>query len=223
MLSAPADLIGSSIVVTGFLDPTVLQPKTLFEHGLLTKEDAVEMIYDAVLPDLVNLRLPWMLLSAETNRLSASTTLTLPSGEPVRDFVNSLLQLMPRVNINQIGLNHECHIEVGSVEKWHAVGDKILPKHEIWNGLLDDPGMIGITIRSKKAETNVDFQTVRIEPSIRVPHAVYVLVNNHFELREQDPSKALNMASRILIEKWHGSFKKSQTVFDKIREIAYNV
>jgi hypothetical protein len=56
--SAPADMIGSSIVMTGPFDPMHLQPSYLAEHGLLSDGDLAEIRYQILAPEVSVLMLP---------------------------------------------------------------------------------------------------------------------------------------------------------------------
>src|SRR5438128_983543 len=125
---APADLVGSAIVLVGAFDPMLVQPANLLSNGLLAESDFAQLRYEVLASEVSVMNLPWMQLILEPTKLSASTTLVNPIAEPVRDFVFGLYATSKIKHVTQVGLNHDTHFGVPSEEAWHKIGHLLAPK-----------------------------------------------------------------------------------------------
>jgi hypothetical protein len=193
--SAPADVVGTSVVFLGSFDPLVFQPVYMAEHGLLTDSDLTQLRYQFLANELMVLNLPWMQLSAEPGKIIASTTAESPIVEPVRDFLFALYETLPVRKVSAVGINHETHFAVQSEEAWHKLGHTLVPKEPLWNGVLVSPGTATVTIRGQRDD---DFQghiNVRVEPSTRLHPGIYVNVNDDMRLAAADSDRLVNLAA----------------------------
>ena len=72
--AAPADVVGTSIVLVGPADPTVLQPSNLLKIGALTEADLTELQYEIFAPEVTVAKLSWVRAIVERDKFMFSTT-----------------------------------------------------------------------------------------------------------------------------------------------------
>lgn len=206
-----------SIVLLGTFEPLRAQPADLLGKGLLKESDLTELRYETAIRELVVARLPWMQIIIEHQRLFAAATLQSPAGEPVRDFVVGLAELMPVRHVTAVGLNRDQHFATPSQEVWHKIGHLLAPKDVLWEKLLKSPGLQSLSIRGERPDGEGGFIDVKVEPSKVLPHGIYVHVNDHFqptvEALESNPDKILD----VLTDRWSESMLRADQIFAAIK------
>jgi hypothetical protein len=113
-----------------------------------------------------------------------------------------------------MGLNRVMHFKMDSEKSWHAFGDKIAPK-DVWKGVLEEPGLTSLTMqgpRQTPTQKREKYINVRVESSSRVMPGIFIEVNNHFEIKDNDLPKILN----ILKESWRDVLINSRKIADQI-------
>ena len=193
------------------------QPSTLLQNGLLTVADLSSLNYDLMMKDLSVLRLPWLQLTVEREKLSAMTTLANPAGEPVRDFVLSLSGLVVNPRFTALGINRDTHIAINSPEGYSGLLERLMeitgreaPPDDVggqiddfyfpnWGGILLKPIPRSLTIQSQRGDNTQGMLTVRIEPSTLISPGVYMQTNAHFEADpatiDREPDQLLDQLS----------------------------
>jgi hypothetical protein len=214
---APADLVGTSIVVLGVFDPLNLQPDSLLNSGALNETDLAELKYEIVAAEVAVVRLPWMHITVEANRLSAVSTLKQPIPEPVRDFVFAYCETLQIKRFNAIGLNHDRHFAVSSQEAWHNVGHVLAPKDPVWTKVLGTPGMRSLTIEGKRVEDSDGYVQVKVEPSLRISPGIYIQINDHFAAQPDELKKDPGHLLSILVNKWDESVQRADGILNAIK------
>jgi hypothetical protein len=202
--AAPTDLVGHSIVIVGTFDPSRMQPGELVKNGLFDEADLSGLTYSMILQDIVVGSLPWISFTVEREKLTATTTLTSPAAEPVRDFVLDLIELMPARQYSALGINRDTHLPLHSKDDLQALLDRLAAKmirssvpidddarlslgapHDArpnqWLEILVQPVLRTLSVQGNRDDGTSGSVTVRVEPSIRVLPAVYVQINDHFE------------------------------------------
>jgi hypothetical protein len=214
--AAPADLIGTSIVIVGQFDPRLLQPANLLSNGLLVEDDIAQLRYDVLAPEITIAKLPWMQLIIEADKLTASSTIQNPAAEPVRDFVFALCDMVPIRRFTAIGINHDTHFAVSSEDIWHKIGHTLVPKDD-WRKVIREPGMLSLTMRGQRDDAHRGSVNVKVEPSMQIRPGIYVNVNDHFDADEkllnEDPSYLL----RIVGESWDESNRRSEKIVTAVK------
>jgi len=217
MAPPPGDINGTSIVLLGTFAPLHAQPAELLWKGLLNERDLAELRYDTAMQDLVIATLPWVRIIIERERLIDAATPQNPAAEPVRDFVIGLAELMPVRRVTAVGINRDQHFATPSEEVWHNIGNLLAPKDVLWDKLLKSPGMQLLSMRGERPDGERGFIVVKIEPSMVVPHGIYVHVNDHYEAtaeaRESSPSKILD----VLTERWSESMLRADQIIAGVK------
>lgn len=218
--SAPADFVGTGIVLIGACDPLLFQPKSLVEKGLISETDASQLRYDILSQDITVLRLPWVQIVAETTKITATTTLEAPLGEPIRDFLLAYCDALPIRRFTAVGLNHDTHFGVPDEESWHKVGHTLAPK-AFWAPLVGNPGMLSIAIKGSPEDGREHGAVnIRVEPSLRIKPGVYVQVNDHIGSDEKTLSEDPDFILTAIEEQWDKSKARSDKIVSALKELA---
>jgi hypothetical protein len=214
--SAPADVVGTSIVFLGVFDPLLLQPAYLAENALLTDSDLAQLRYQFLAAEIAILNLPWMQVVADPTKLMAATTTQSPIVEPVRDFIFALYETLKFRRVTAVGLNHDTHFGVRSEEVWHKVGHALAPKDDLWRRILVEPGTASLLIQGKRDDEFQGNVNVKVEPSALVHPGIYVNVNDHMVLADLDGDRLVKAAG----EKLYASKARSDLIVAAIKELA---
>ncbi len=217
---SPDDLTAMQVVVIAPFSPRALQPLELRGLGVLSDEDVLEAEFDCLFEDLMTFRLPWMQATFETGRLVADTDPSNPKPEAIRDFVVLLLRSTKIRGIKAIGINHDLHFPVSDEQVWHKVGHKLAPKEDLWDHVLDHPGMEGISVSGLRKDGKLGKMTVRVEPSRRLKFGIYVNVNDHFIADEASQEGSALWFSDLLQSSWLASERRANDVFAMIQGIS---
>lgn len=214
--SAPADVVGTSIVFVGVFDPLMLQPTYFADNGLLGDSDLAKLRYQFLAAEIAIVDLPWMRLVAEPGKLLASTTPESPIIEPVRDFIFTFYEVLKVRHVTAVGFNHDTHFGVSSVEAWHKVGHSLAPKEPVWVKALVDPGTASLSIQGKRDDEFQGTINVKVEPSLRISPGIFLSVNDHMTLAEPDSDRLVNLAT----EKLYTSKARSDVILASLKELA---
>ena len=155
----------------------------------------------------------WFKLQVETQRFVVRTE-NETHFELLSDLVMGTFSLLEHTPVSAIGLNRVMHFKMDSEESWHAFGDKIAPK-DIWQGVLEEPGLLSLVMQGPKQKPNQRSENhinVRVESSKRTIPGILIDVNNHFEIKDNDLQKVLN----ILKESWRDVLINSRKIADQI-------
>jgi hypothetical protein len=233
--AAPADMVGNSVVLVGSFEPTRVQPSVLFENGLLNEGDILGLSYEALVKDVTVVKMPWITLSVEREKLSAASTLEYPAGEPIRDFVLGLLEIMPVRRYTALGINRDAHIPIPSMERYQALMDRLggQQRPELASLLEsafpdEDDILLNVRVNSVGFEAQREDGTrgavkLRFEPSARVSPGLYIQVNDHFEADGTTIDAEPEQLLKQLTEGWGASMRRADSVVSLLRSIADGV
>jgi hypothetical protein len=230
--TAPADLVGYSIVLVGRFDPMSFQPSMLLKNGLLNEADLADLSYEMLFKEVCIIRLPWLVLTVEPQKLSAITTLQTPAAEPIRDFVLDFAEELPDGRFTALGINRDTHIAIKSNEHYEMLLERItaslspfgLSKDGLerepldWHGILQPTVLRSIAFQGQRDDDTRGMALVRLEPSTRLSPGIYILVNDHFDA---DPSR-LDAEPKHLLSQlssgWVSAMQRAESVVEVIRK-----
>lgn len=207
---------GHSIVLIGNFNPKIFQPAWFGSEGLIQKKEAEQSTIEIIHPDVVIFSLEWLRVMVTRERFSVET-FQEPFDEILRDLVLGTFKLLRYTPITQIGINRDMHFQMESEEKWHAVGHKLAPK-ELWTGLLEDPGMLRLTMEGKRSDGLKGCIRVTIEPSGKVHPGVSFQYNDHFETKDPISTVGSDEIINILNNCWKESYDKSKNIIYSLLE-----
>ena len=229
----PPQISGSSIVALGHLNPLIFRPEWLRDKEIVVGSDFEGIAIDVIHPEIVSFKLPWGNVQVDRERLTV-----VAAQEPLirnSDFFVKCFQALPETPISAVGINRDVHFSASSLEALHHVGDVLAPKAFWGDFVLSDGaragGMRSLIMeqcivkdgRRTRLDGSYGWIHVKVEPSpstIKIPHGVFVQVNDHFDLVRSDKPADGKVAAELVSERWEASVKRSEHLIDRIMELA---
>ncbi len=226
-------LDGMNVVVRGHFNPGIFSPAWLLAQAIIGPSEYADAEPNIITRDFASFRTGWLLCDVTADALQLRTT-DLDEFERVRDVVVAVLRTLHHTPVGALGINREIHFPVRDLEAWHAVGDALAPK-AVWENVLIAAGMRNITLWGVRPDDYMGRVQVQVEPSLRVPRAIYVSVNDHFGLHKRPPGfqetrnaawevtsednveptpDKLQVALDILLNDWATSLARAETVIE---------
>ena len=196
----PDSLETVSIVFVGTFLIDEFDPSNLYKMGCI---EAAELEVGKIVlrfPETFVIRYPSLQIHAEINKIVISSTFEEPVFERARDFFLSFFGASKNHSASAIGINSDTHRRAGDTERWHAIGHRLVPK-SAWHDTvkLHEAGLSSVAVEGKRQDGESGAVRVRSEPSLLLPAGVYVQVNDHFNLRTENP---IEDAIRIVNSHW---------------------
>lgn len=206
----------AAIVLIGDFNPKIFQPAWFSAEGLIKKQDEEDSKIEVIRPEFVSLDFGWMKLQVTRDRFQVST-LQEPYYEPMRDLVLGTFQTLSHTPIRMMGINSEIHYLMPNEAVWHDLGNTLAPK-DLWNDILDNPGLSTMTMEGKRTDGYNGIIHVRVGPSNDVKPGVVISINDHFDFA---PSEELSAhgADEVIsaIQKvWGTSQKRTSNICEAI-------
>ncbi len=217
MISQNPEISGISIVLIGDFNPKIFQPIWFSSEGLIKKNEAEEAKIVTVHPEICVFQLEWLQLEVTRNRFVVQTSQE-PYFEILRDLAYGTFELLHHTPLKQLGINYNAQYRVKSEKEWHEFGDKITPKN-IWNDILDKPGMSTATIEGNLNRDGFKGHTkVKVEPSKKFHPGIFFDINDHYEVEDQAKSLGGKEIVTILKQMWKKSIDRSVYIVNTLIE-----
>ena len=184
------EIDGSSIVVLGSFNPAIFHPLWFKINQLIRSEEADAAKLEVTHPAISVFSLEWFKLQVEMERFIVETTDKANFG-PISDLVLGAFSVLDHTPVRALGINRVMHFKMDSREKWHAFGHMIAPK-EVWQGVMERPGLRSLTMEDPR-DAPMGFTRVRIEPSKQIDPGIFIEVNNHYEIKDNNIQNMLNI------------------------------
>ena len=184
------EIDGSSIVVLGSFNPAIFHPLWFKTNQLIRPEEADDAKLEVTHPAVSIFSLEWFKLQVDMERFIVETTDKSNFG-PISDLVLGTFSILDHTPVRALGINRVMHFKMDSREKWHAFGHMIAPK-EVWQGVMERPGLRSLTMEDPRDDP-MGFTRVRIEPSKRIDPGIFIEINNHYEIKDNNIQNILNM------------------------------
>lgn len=159
-----------------------------------------EQEIDIISREVTAFRAGWLNLQVTTDGLQIMT-FDAEEFYRLRDLAIGILNTLRHTPISVMGINREVHLSVSDKEQWHAVGDALVPK-DIWKKEMTVPGMRNVTVWDARPDEHSGHVQVQVEPSARIPQAIYIACNDHYNLApaSRTPSRdvAWDLSEEIL-------------------------
>lgn len=202
---------GASIVLRGDFSPAIFHPAWFAANGLIRDQEAEAAKIELVHSKVAVFTAEWLQVMITEDRFQASTA-QQSYYDPLRDLVLGVLSLLPSTPLRQAGINCDFEFEVSTVEAWHAVGHRLVPKQP-WTKVLKEPGMRSVIVEGQRTDGRKGYIQVRVEPSSAFARGIHVHVNDHYELEpEKQGLHGTSDATQILVERWRDSLAQSHAV-----------
>ncbi len=149
------------------------------------EQEAVEADVQLINREFCHIRLGWVDLVVLEDRLQAETTSETVNDGQIRDLLVGVLRLLPHTPIKGGSIHHRTEIAIETEEEWHKVGHILAPK-EVWEGVLDKPGMFDFAMVGVRPDDLKGAIRVRIQPSQVVQPGLFLNVNDEFFMPDDD-------------------------------------
>lgn len=221
-----------NIVLLGSFNPQIFQPAWFAMQGMIGKKEAENPADMVQLKDqVVTFRVGMFGLSVQPDRFDISS-LDDPH-EHIKDLVVSCFGgHLPHTPVSALGINRSIHFDTGDFEIRDYIGSRLAPKDAWgeWGKEVEESryeargGMLSITmlqnnLRSDRYKGSVQ---AKVEPSGRIGGStgIFVHVNNHFELSEDEKSVCdASAAVDALESNWETSMNRAAMIVDQIMKL----
>lgn len=238
-MTASIGLDSASVVIRGHFNPAVFSPAWMHAQGLVGAEETLDADVEIVSPKITRFTLQWLKLQVDLDGLLLLTT-EPEEFERLRDAAVGILETLKHTPVGVLGLNRDMHIHIDSFEKWHAIGDLLVPKDR-WSEVLHLAGMRSVTLWGAREDDEAGRVQVTVEPSNLLPQSIYVGVNSHFDLEHAptpdrrdaawslDPIDLVPSSDKVpraveqLRDKWASTLAHSDRVFALIQSLEREV
>ncbi len=225
------------VVIKGAFNPAIFSPAWLLAEQVIGALEYEDLELNLISRDFAGFRTGWLRCDVTPEACQLSTQ-EPEEFERLRDAAVTVLRALPKTPIAALGLNRLVHVLVPDLDAWHAIGDRLAPK-DIWKDLLEAPGMRTVTVWGVRTDGYTGRIQVQVEPSFRVPRAVFMSVNDHFtlsdatgdvtETRSRDEawqlghesevevtSAKIAVALELLSNHWQASLSRSTLYIDRV-------
>ena len=173
-----------SIVAVGALNPAIFQPAWFAAESLITPAEAKAARVQVISPQATAFQMDWFTVQVLQNQLSLATENEAFYRHLV-DLVAASFSRLIHTPVTALGINYRCHFRLASAEDWQHLSNELTPKHR-WSKLLESPDMRSLTMAGPRAEGPKGHLQITLEPSVRVQHGIFVAINNHYDMSEDD-------------------------------------
>ena len=213
MGTPPIALEGASIVFIGSFNPAIFHPSWYVSEGLWSKTELENAEVGVIAADACSFRTEQYTLQVLNNRFMISTTQP-PLYDSLRDLAIGTFRILRHTPLAKLGLNRDFHFRLESEEAWHAIGHKLAPK-EHWDPILENPGTRSLAIEGTRPGGLAGAVSVRVEPSNKIKHGLFVSINDHFEVDDTSARTAKAILS-IAEEQWPESQRRADEIIRHI-------
>lgn len=188
-------------IVIGNFNPRIVEPLWLSNNGLVAQEEAEGAERELVDTEMSRVVLPWAELVVLKDRIQTEGSIGAANVAQIRDLLAGVLLVLPHSPVRVVSLNHRVVVSAESEEQWHGVGHALAPK-EIWEGLLDKPGMLDFAMQGVRPDGLDGAIKVRIQPVFDVQWGVFINVNDEFPLPDPDAPEPGRRAAELIQKVW---------------------
>jgi hypothetical protein len=204
------EITGASIVLLGSFNPAIFHPAWFQSHELIRTQEAESAQLDITHPEVSSFSTDWFKVSVFVKRFVAETA-DAHHFEPLRDLVLGIFKLLEHTPASKMGLNRDMHFRIPSRERWHGFGHLVAPKKP-WQKIMSEPGLISLVMQDTRKDPP-GFIRVKVEPSTKVEHGVYIQINNHYEAKEKE---GLLNFMEILKKSWAEVLENSEKIAEQL-------
>lgn len=190
----------TAVVLRGSFNPRIFEPLWFSRHGLVPEQEAEVAEVQMVNREFCRVNFSWVDLVVTEDRLQAESTSETVNDGQVRDLLVGIFRLLPHIPVDRGSIHHRWQIAIGTEEEWHKVGHALAPK-EIWDGVLEEPGMFDFAMLGRRPDELKGSIKVRIQPSQAISPGIFMNVNDEFALVNADDDTPLDVAD-VLDKLW---------------------
>ena len=200
-----------SIVAVGNLNPAIFQPAWFAsEHLISPREAQVAMEAGGIISAQATLfQVDWLRVQVVPDRFAVATE-NEAYYRHLHDLFASIFSRLVYTPVKALGINYRCHYG-GAL--WHDISKDLAPT-DLWSNQLHEPRMRSLTMQGARPSGPKGYVEITVEPSLRIKNGMYVDINNHYDLTEED--LGCRAMLRVLESEWSDTFTKYKTVIDRM-------
>jgi hypothetical protein len=206
------------IVLLGEFNPQIFQPQWFTFQKLLGETEGNSAKVEIIHSDVAIFHLDWLRFEVTRNRLVATTSFD-QYYEVLRDLIIGAFTNLSHTPLKAVGINNSFSYIFSEEKVWHAIGHKLAPK-DIWNKVLDNPGLRVLTIQgsSNIKDTYKNLISISIKPPT-VNLELNLFINNHYEIIPEKTSySGSSEIIKIIKEEWNNAQEKAINIRDSFFE-----
>src|SRR5579859_3402300 len=202
------EIEGASIVMIGSFNPAIFQPRWLGAQHLIRPEEADSAKITIIQAEVADFSTEWFQLQALQNRFQIVSA-DPRQYAPLRDLAGALFAILPHTPVTTLGLTRTFHFQMPSINLWHGIGHLLAPK-EPWNSIMEGPGLRTMLMQGRRKQADGGVLRIKVEPSLKVEHGLYVEVNEEFKAPGDGESEGARWVPERLAEHWDDILKFSE-------------
>lgn len=213
-MTATPKIRGFWAVFVGEFNPPIFHPSWLLHHELIREPEAESAEIKIVHAEVSQFHVANMDLSITRSKVAVTST-GFSKKEAMQDLVVGIFELLDHTPIRQVGINLDTQYSMGSEQEWHDIGHKLAPK-EPWKGIVNRPGMRSVLIEGENKIGEIEsngYIRVKVEPSTKYSHGIFVNVNCHYEVENTENSEEARM---IVKSNWELALAECHRISDSI-------
>jgi len=203
--------------VGGGFNPRIVEPLWLVQHNLVAENEAASAERQLIDEDLSRIVLPWAELVVLKDQLQVSARNEIVNAAQIRDLVVGLLRLLPHTPVGVVSINHRVQVRAETEEQWLGVGHALAPK-ELWDGILDEPGMFDFAMQGVRSDDLQGAIKVRIRPLFDIQWGVFVNVNDEFAIPDRDSREPAGLAADLIEKVWPKAEMRATQIRERLFE-----
>lgn len=215
------EIENASVVMLGSFNPTIFQPRWLGTQQLIRPEEAENAQIATIQAEVTDFLTEWFQMQVLQNRFMVASTDPRHYG-PLRDLAAAIFAILPHTPISRLGMNRAYHFKMPSTESWHAIGHKLAHK-DLWNPIMDAPGLRSMMMQGRRKQANVGLLHIRIEPSVRIEHGLFVEVNEEFKSpADEAQTEGAQWIPGCLAEHWDAIMNYAEDAAEHLLSLVKN-
>lgn len=236
MPPVPISVDRVQVVIKGNFPPPLLSPAWLLYEQIIGQTEYDQADVTLISPEATQFNCDWLSVQVMTDSLTLATGVE-DEFERLRDAAIAILRALPTTEIAAMGINRVVHIDMGSGQALHRIGDALAPK-AVWDEVLEFAATRSITTWGYRGGDAAGLIHVTVEPSVQVSNGVYVLHNDHYELAPREHEAAsrddafqslsvdlplsvekLPVAIGLLSDDWDASMRRAEAAYKHIYQL----
>jgi hypothetical protein len=190
----------TAVALFGSFNPRIFEPLWFSQHELVPAQEAEVAEVHMADREFCQVGFGWVDLVVTEDRLLAESTSETVNNSQIRDLLVGIFRLLPHIPVQVGAIHHRWQIAIDTEEEWHNVGHSLAPK-EIWDGVLEEPGMFDFAMSGSRPDDLEGAIKVRIQPSKAISPGVFMNVNDEFSLEGSEGETHLAVAD-VLDRLW---------------------
>jgi hypothetical protein len=211
---------GAAIIMIGSFNPAIFQPRWLGAQQLIRSEEAENAKITTIQAELADFSTEWFQLQVLQNRFQLIST-DPRNYAPLRDLAAGVFAILPHTPVTVLALAKHFHFQMPSVDSWHAVGHLLAPKRP-WEEIMEGPGLRSLLMQGRRKESDGGTLHIKVEPSTKVAHGLYVEVNEEFKAPTDLASDGVRWVPDHLSKYWDQVLEYSDVAAEHLLGLVEN-